>query len=213
MAAVAPGIADEIGSPPSTPDPRRLRPLSHPIRVVRDDGLAPSFPAVAARGQLIVYEFDPGASFQGELGGALERAESGGAMRVLEAFFMQRDAETDELIVVDLRGDGAGGLIGPLLDFRLDRDARRRATERALAGGVPGVSGDALREFGSGLAPGAAIAAVLLEHVWAATLESAVARTGGRRVVSGFVDAGTLGELAPLIRDAVRPRDLANETP
>ena len=123
---------------------------SHPIRVVCDDGLAPRFSAVAARGQLIVYEFAPGASFQGELGGALERAESGGAMRVLEAFFMQRDAETDELIVVDLRGDGAGGLIGPLLDFRLDRDARRRATERALAGGVPGVSGDALREFGNG---------------------------------------------------------------
>ena len=145
---------------------------------------------MAARGQLIVYEFAPGASFQGELGGALERAESGGAMRVLEAFFMQRDAETNELIVVDLRGDGAGGLIGPLLDFRLDRDARRRATERALAGGVPGVSGDALREFGNGLAPGAAIAAVLLEHVWAATLESAVTEDWWSRVRrAGFVDA------------------------
>jgi hypothetical protein len=179
--------------------------------VVCDEGFARRFQAVALRGQLIVYEFAPGASFQGDLGGALERAESGGAMRVLEAFFMHRDAETDELVIIDLRGDGAGGLIGPLLDFRLDRDARRRATERALAGGVPGVSGDALREFGSGLAPGAAIAAVLLEHVWATTLESAVERTGGRRVVSGFVDATTLGEVAPVIRDALRPKDHANE--
>ncbi len=154
---------------------------------------------VTAHRQLIVFEFSAGASFQGDLGGALERAESGGAMRVLEALFLQRDTETDEIVVVDLRGDGAGGLIGPLLDFRLDPQARRRATERALADGAPGMSGEVLERLGSALSPGAAIAAVLVEHEWEATLEDAVVRTGGRRLVSEFVDASGLGEFVPLL--------------
>lgn len=58
--------------------------------------------------------------------------------------FIQRDAETGELVVFDVSGDGAAGLIAPLLDFRLDPAARRRAAERALAAGTPGIPGDML---------------------------------------------------------------------
>jgi hypothetical protein len=152
--------------------------------------------------QLFVYAFGPDARFEGQLGGALGRLETGGALRILEALFIQRDVETEELVVLDLRGDGIGGVIAPLLDFRLDPSARRRATERALAAGTYGIPGDTARELGSSLAPGAAIAALLIEHRWAEALQDAVARTSGVSLLDAFVEPRTLAELAPELLSA-----------
>ena len=145
--------------------------------------------------QLLVYRFGPGASFEGRLVGALERMESGGTLRILDALFVTTEPETGDLLAIDLHG-GSGGLIGKLLDFRLDPAARRRTAERALADSSGGL-GQLLRDLGETLEPGAALAALLVEHVWARTLEDAVARTGGDLLASEFVEAETLSELAP----------------
>jgi hypothetical protein len=145
--------------------------------------------------QLLVYRFGPEAAFEGRLVGALERMESGGTLRILDALFVTIEAETGDLLAIDLQG-GSGGLIAKLLDFRLDPAARRRAAERALAEESGGL-GQMLRQLGKTLEPGAALGAVLVEHVWARVLEDAVARTGGRRLTSEFVQAETLSELAP----------------
>jgi hypothetical protein len=153
--------------------------------------------------QLLVYDFGPDSKFEGQLGGALERFEGRGVLRILEAMFIQRDADTGELVVIDLLGEGTGGLTGQILDFRLDPAARRRATDRALRAVTPGITGDMLRELGSALAPGAAIAALLLEHTWAEALNDAVARTSGAQLVNEFVEARTLAELAPALHSAV----------
>jgi hypothetical protein len=142
--------------------------------------------------QLLVYRFSADASFEGRLVGALERLESGGTLRIVEALFIANDAETGELAAVDLRSRGAGSLVGPLIGFRLDPHERRKTTDKALATG-----GDALRALGEALAPGTAIAALLVEHKWAQTLEDAVAHSGGTRLSSGFVDAAALSELTP----------------
>jgi hypothetical protein len=141
-----------------------------------------------APAQLLLYRFGPGAGFEGQLLGALERMESGGSVRVLHALFVMRDADTGETVATDLRGDGAGGFASPLLSFRLEPAARRQATERALAS----EAGDAVRELAQVLEPGGAMAAVLVAHRWAEALEDAVARTGGTRVDNRFVDATTL---------------------
>src|SRR5215212_9641020 len=126
--------------------------------------------------QLLVYAFGSDASFEGRLVGAIERIEAGGALRVLEALYVRRDRDGGELTAFDLRGRaGGGGLTAPLLSFRLDKGARRRATQRALAGGV-GVKGETLRELGDGLEPGTALAALLVEHSWARALDDAVER-------------------------------------
>jgi hypothetical protein len=148
--------------------------------------------------QLVVHGFAPGASFEGQLVGALERIASGGALRIVDALFVERDGETGELVAVDLAGDAAGGMVSSLLGFRLDPAQRRRTTERALAGGL----GETLRELARALEPGAALAAVLVEHVWARALEDAVSRTGGTPVMNTFVEATTLSELAPDMLDA-----------
>ena len=143
--------------------------------------------------QLLLYRFDGGARFEGQLLGALERLEAGGTLRVVETLFIGSDAQTGELAAVELRRVGAGGIVAPLVTFRLDEAERRRTTERALAG----ESADLIRSVAAMLAPGEAVAAVLVAHLWAATLDEAVARMGGTPQAGGFVEAGSLAELAP----------------
>lgn len=151
----------------------------------------------AVHTQLMLYRFDAGARFEGRLVGALERMESGGTLRVVEALFVARDAD-GELAAADLRGRGSGALVSSLVSFRLDARERQRTTERTLAAG-----GDTLRALTDAVAPGTAIAAVLVEHKWARTIEEAVSASGGTRVSGEFVDAGTLAELAPQLLAAV----------
>ena len=140
--------------------------------------------------QVLLYGFAPGPAFEGQLVGALERIESGGALRILDVLFAMRDAETGEFVAVALRG--GGGMVAGLLEFRLDPAKRRRATERALG---TEAGSEALRELENALEPGAAMAAVLVEHVWSRALEDAVSRVGGRTLASEFVDASRLSEL------------------
>ncbi len=144
--------------------------------------------------QLLLYSFDADARFEGRLVGALERMESGGALRILQALFVRNNLESGALEAIDLRGRGAGSMVMPLVDFRLDPSKRGRATDRALdAEGL----GETLRQLGAELAPGEAFAAVLIEHTWARALGEAVSQSSGTPIASEFVDATSLGELAP----------------
>ena len=148
--------------------------------------------------QLLVYRFDGDAAFEGRLLGALERIESGGTLRVLDALFVRLEPETGELVAVDMHGHGRGGFVSALLGFRLDSAVRRRLTEQSLASDA----GDTLRELAKGLEPGTAIAAVLIEHTWAHALDDAVARTGGSELANEFVDET---ELRPEVLRHVSP--------
>ncbi|HEY2161676.1 MAG TPA: hypothetical protein VGH24_10245 [Solirubrobacteraceae bacterium] len=170
-------------------------------------------PGTLPPAQLLVYEFGPEGTFEGQLGGALERFEGSTGLRVLEAMLIRRAADTGELEVIQLRGGGAGGLISPILDFRLDPAARRRSTERALAPGGTGIAPDTLRELGSALTPGAAMAALLIEHRWAEVLEEAVASTGGSRLANEFVEARTLAELESELGSAASRRTASVRRP
>lgn len=140
--------------------------------------------------QLLAFRFGSDSKFEGQLGGALERLESGGAMRVCDALFVGREPGSGEITAVVLHG-GSGGVISQLLDFRLDAGQRRSATERALAGDA----GAAVRALADTLGPGNAFAAVLVEHVWADALEEAVARTGGTSAAAEFVEAEALSDI------------------
>lgn len=154
--------------------------------------------------QLLIYRFGPGAQFEGQLVGALERMEAGGAVRILDVFFVARDADSGEIAAIDRKGDGAGGVVAPLLDFRLDPSARRRATRRALDDASPGIPSESLRDVFEALPPGSALAAVLIEHVWATALAHAVSSIGGTAVTSEDVDATTLAEIAPHLLDVAK---------
>ena len=133
--------------------------------------------SVSGPTQLLVFGFAAAEGrFEGRLGGALERAESGGALRILRAIFVGRDAATGELAATDLKGS-AGGLVAPLLSFRLD--PKRRGA----------VSSEFLAELGALIEPGEAMVAVLVEHSWAAALAEAVAWSGGRELADELIPA------------------------
>ena len=143
--------------------------------------------------QLLVYRFAAGAAFRGQLAGALERMEAGGALRVLDALLVGVDAASGETFAVALHGGRAGGLTAALLDFRLGGDGRADATRRALAGA--GEQAALIEALARGLAPGEALAAVLIGHAWARELAGAVERTGGRELANALVSPATLVEL------------------
>ncbi|HZB05041.1 MAG TPA: hypothetical protein VE449_00510 [Thermoleophilaceae bacterium] len=135
--------------------------------------------------QLLAFGFSAGAKFEGQFVGALERLESGGALRILDALFVAADEATGELVAINLEGN-TGGLTAKLLDFRLDPAARLRTAEGSLES-----------DLGKSLEPGSALVLVLIEHVWARAMEDAVARVGGTNLASEFVEAAKLSELAP----------------
>jgi hypothetical protein len=140
--------------------------------------------------QLLGYSFPPGFSFGGELLGALQRIESGGALSILAALFVGRDAESGELVAVSLSGTSAGGMIGKLIGFRLDDSTRKTQTEETLAGPAGGI----VRELASSLEPGAAVAGVLVEHAWAGVLAHAVARLGGSQLTNELLETSASEE-------------------
>ncbi len=144
--------------------------------------------------QLLVYGFGPGAEFEGRLVGAIERIESGGTLRVLDVLFVMRDADSGELVVTKQRGRGQGSLVAPLLGFRLDAGERRRASEKALRADGPAGT---LRRLGEELEPGAAVAALLVEHLWMRALDDAVSHTGGTPLASELVEAAAFADLSP----------------
>jgi hypothetical protein len=153
--------------------------------------------------QLLAFGFDAGVAFEGQLVGALERLESGGALRILDVLFVATDEATGELLAINLQG-GTGGLTAKLLDFRLDPAARRRAAERALGDDASEGMAELLRDLGASLRPGTAFAAVLVEHVWSLVLDDAVSRVGGRSLASEFVDASRLSDLRDDLLRATR---------
>lgn len=159
--------------------------------------------------QLLAYRFGAESRFEGQLVGALERIESGGAMRVLDALFVAREPDSGELSAFSLAarggggGPGSGGAVGAMsevLDFRLNPGGRAGSTRRALEGPV----GEGVQLIGERLGEGEAFAVVLVEHVWAAALEDAVARTGGTEVAAEFVDADGLGEIGVRLTELAR---------
>jgi hypothetical protein len=147
--------------------------------------------------QLLVYRFPPGADFEGRLVGALERIESGGTLKILEGLFVASDPGTREPVAIDLKGDGAAGIVAPLVSFRFEAAERGRATKRAMDPSRGGLAPDTLRQLARALEPGAAIVALLIEHAWARALEDAVSRTGGTALARDFVDCELLADLGP----------------
>jgi hypothetical protein len=137
--------------------------------------------------QLLAFHFPAGVPFDGALLGAIERAESGGVLRVLDVLYVGRDAETDELVAVTGRGRTQGSLVTRILDFRLDPSGRARATEQAVSAFENASFPDTLERLRDALPPGGSFAAVLVEHRWAQVVDEAVQRAGGAPVLTGLV--------------------------
>lgn len=149
--------------------------------------------------QFLVFEFGSDSTFEGQVVGALERIESGDAMRVVDGLFVARERASGELRAISLSDSPPSLMTSRLLGFRLDDRDRRSATRRA----IDGAAGDAVQSLAALLPPGRAVAAVLVEHRAAVAeaaavpeaLAEAVARVGGTEVVSELVEASGMTQL------------------
>ncbi len=143
--------------------------------------------------QLLVYRFTGDLAFRGQLAGAFERVEAGGAVRILDVIVVGRDAGSGERFALALHGGRAGGLTSALLSFRLDARGRADATRRALAPGDE--RAQLIEELAERLGAGDTLVAVLVGHTWARHVGDEVARGDGREVVNAFVAPTTLASL------------------
>jgi hypothetical protein len=140
--------------------------------------------------QLLTFTFAPGYRLEGQLVGALERIETGGAMRILDAVFVSREDESGNLVAIAMSSDSASAMVARLLTFRLDPSARGDTTAKALAG----PSGPLVRSLEGRLQPGEAIAALLVEHAWQQLLDDAVSRVGGSALDNKLVADDRISE-------------------
>jgi hypothetical protein len=141
--------------------------------------------------QILLVGFETTERFRGEIARELLDLRGRGMIRVLDARFLHRTPE-GKLTEVDL---------GPLLAERPAEDANPIA--RLL--GVNGFGGNGgvapaeafartagfaledLRRLTAEIGPGDHAAVVIVEHVWAARLRTAVQRTGGALLAQGFL--------------------------
>ena len=154
--------------------------------------------------ELLVYRFGAGASFEGQLVGAIQRIESGDGIRVRDAMFLANFASsfdsTGDVVAATLATAGPGGARGTvysLLSFRLDPAKQRAITDRTRES----EAGAEIFALADRLEPGGALLAIVVEHVWLTTLGDAVERAGGTAVAGEHVDADSIAALLPRIAE------------
>jgi uncharacterized membrane protein len=153
--------------------------------------------------QLIVLGFEQ-PDFHGEIVAELERLHDAGAVRVIDALAVHKDAQgelevqhlsnlsVDEAIEV---GSAVGALIGLGIDGEDGFEAGAQAgAEVAAADGVE-VFDDDEWDVLEDIPDDSAAAVVLLEHRWAIPLRNAVMNAGGFRLSDGFVSPLDLVEI------------------
>jgi uncharacterized membrane protein len=150
--------------------------------------------------QLIVLGFDH-PRFHGEIVAELERLRENGAVRVIDALAVYKDAdgELEVAHLSNLSDDEAGELgrvVGALVGLEVEGEP---GLETASAG--EGANGGG--EFGEqegwdvldDIPRDSAAALLLIEHHWAVPLRDAIVRAGGFRIADGFISPLDLAEI------------------
>jgi DNA-binding CsgD family transcriptional regulator len=139
--------------------------------------------------QVMAVSFGPGADFQGRVLAEVDRLQGRDMLRVLDMLFL---AKTDDGVIEQVSfGDDEdfGGLLAGIVPVGAAGPAR--SPEGNGASGFDQADALALADS---LAPGAALAFLLVEHRWAGPLFDAIAETGGTLLGEGFLtpEAGLL---------------------
>ncbi len=137
--------------------------------------------------QLVVVDFGPKANFSGEILGELARLEQSGTIRILDLLFVQKDADSGDLIALETAGEDLGGIIGALLGFAFEGDHEPVSLD-GLAAHSSGLSAEGVAGIGESMEPGHSAGFLLVEHTWARRFRTAVKEAGGTPVAEGFLD-------------------------
>ena len=109
---------------------------------------------------------------------------------------MLNDAESGELVVLDYQGEDLGAIIGALLGFEFEGVEPREPAESSQEGQHAfGLSREQIEQLAGSIEPGQAAAFVLIEHVWARELKTAVRDAGGVPLGEGFLTPEAVSEV------------------
>ena len=136
--------------------------------------------------QLVVIGFPLGAELEGRIMAELERLERHETIRILDLLFVGKDAETGDLLALDYQGEDLGAIVGALLGFEFDGE-QPNGTMEGIQGHAFGLSQTEMQEMAASLHPGDSAGFLLVEHVWARDLKSAVRDAGGFPLGDGFL--------------------------
>jgi uncharacterized membrane protein len=136
--------------------------------------------------QLLAIGFPSDAEFEGRIMAEIERLEGHETIRVLDLLFVAKDAETGDLLALDYQGEDLGAIVGALLGFEFDGEQPDGTTE-GIQGHAFGLSQTQMQEMAASLHPGDSAGFLLVEHVWARDLKSAVRDAGGFPLGDGFL--------------------------
>ena len=154
--------------------------------------------------QLLVYGFHADPNFEGRLVGALERMESGGALRIVEAHLRRprcRDGRARGHRPAQPRRRQPG-VAADRLPARIRASGRAGRDVRSRPSAATRFARSALRSR-----PAPRSRRCCVEHTWARALADAMSQSGGTPVSSGFVEAETLSDLTPLLVAAAAATD------
>jgi uncharacterized membrane protein len=145
--------------------------------------------------QMIVVAFGPDANLEGRIIDELAKLESERTIRILDLLFVHQDAESGELLALDHQGEDLGAIAGALLGFEFEGDEQpliANGEERAF-----GLSQGEIQDLARSLEPGHSAGILLIEHVWARDLKSAIRDAGGVPVGEGFLTPETVRSVEP----------------
>ena len=147
--------------------------------------------------QLVAIGFPPDAEFEGRIMDELERLESHETIRILDLLFVSKDAETGDLLALDYQGEDLGAIVGALLGFEFEYNGGRPDESlEGMQGHAFGLSQSEIHDMAASLRPGTSAGFLLIEHVWARDLKSAIRDAGGFPVGEGFLTPEALAEVA-----------------
>ena len=146
--------------------------------------------------QMLVIGFGSEASFEGRIMDELSRLERHETIRILDLLFVQKDAETGDLLALDYQGEDLGAIVGALLGFEFEGEGGSAEPTEEVEGHAFGLSQGEIQGMAASLDPGSSAGFVLIEHVWARELKRAVRETGGFPLGEGFLTPETVAAVA-----------------
>jgi uncharacterized membrane protein len=147
--------------------------------------------------QLLAIGFGSDAKFEGRIMDELSKLERHETIRILDLLFVQKDAETGDLLALDYQGEDLGAIVGALLGFEFEGEEDGSAEPSGVESHAFGLSQTEIQEIAASLDPGSSAGFLLVEHVWARDLKRAIRDAGGFPIGEGFLTPETIATVAP----------------
>ena len=147
--------------------------------------------------QMIAVGFEQGANFEGKIMDELVKLQSDGTIRILDLLFVLKDTDSDELVVIDHKGEQLSGVVGAMLGLGSGDGVDQQMGAEDVGDHAFGLTQAEIEDVGTSLGPGESAGFLLIEHVWGRALKDAIRGAGGTVHREGFLTPETVRSVEP----------------